>query len=53
MIAVLGPPPPELVARSQSMLKYQWPERVKNPEGMICESSEQYFGGPFFDHDGI
>ena len=53
MIALLGPAPLELVTRSQSMLGYQWPEQVKIPDGVVCENAEQYFGGPFFDQDGI
>lgn len=52
MIALLGPPPPELVARSHSIRGYKWPEPIKQGEGKICESSEQYFSGPFFDEDG-
>ena len=35
------------------MARYPWPQSVKNPDGMACENAEQYFGGPFFDHDGI
>ncbi|KAK9367918.1 kinase-like domain-containing protein [Lipomyces kononenkoae] len=52
IIALLGPPPPGLVARSHSMQGYKWPEPVKNEDGRVCESAEQYFGGPFFDEDG-
>ncbi|KAJ5796965.1 uncharacterized protein N7518_005505 [Penicillium psychrosexuale] len=50
MIALLGHPPPELIARLQSM-KYQWPEPVEE-DGVTYDSAEQYFGGPFFDHTG-
>ncbi|KAM5457359.1 hypothetical protein MaudCBS49596_000554 [Microsporum audouinii] len=53
MIALLGPPPPELVTRYQSMLGYAWPEPIRNEVGEICESAEQYFGGPFFSKDGL
>ncbi|KAK9235618.1 kinase-like domain-containing protein [Lipomyces kononenkoae] len=52
IIALLGSPPPGLVARSHSMLGYKWPEPVKKEDGKVCESAEQYFGGPFFDEDG-
>ncbi|KAK9320294.1 kinase-like domain-containing protein [Lipomyces orientalis] len=52
IIALLGPPPPMLVARSHLMLGYKWPEPVKKEDGKVCESAEQYFGGPFFDEDG-
>ncbi|THC89084.1 hypothetical protein EYZ11_011473 [Aspergillus tanneri] len=53
MIALFGRPPSELIARSQSMLGYNWPEPVKRGDGQVCESAEQYFGGPFFDKHGI
>ncbi|KAB8278281.1 CMGC protein kinase [Aspergillus minisclerotigenes] len=52
MIALLGPPPQELVARSHAMRDYQWPESIRKEDGTICENAEQYFGGPFFDEDG-
>ncbi|KKZ65630.1 hypothetical protein EMCG_08537 [[Emmonsia] crescens] len=52
MIALLGPPPPELLARSHSMRGYKWPEPAKREDGKMCESAEQYFAGPFFDKDG-
>ena len=50
MIALLGHPPPELIARYQST-QYKWPEPVKE-DGVTYDSAEQYFGGPFFDHTG-
>lgn len=53
MIALLGHPPPELVARFHSMPEYQWPEPVKTADGEAYDSAEQYFGGPLFDHNGI
>lgn len=52
MIALLGPPPPELIARSYSLRDFQWPEAVKREDGKICENAEQYFDGPFFDANG-
>ncbi|KAJ5212603.1 uncharacterized protein N7498_004249 [Penicillium cinerascens] len=52
MIALLGNPPQDLITRSHSMSGYQWPECVKNVEGVTCENAEKYFGGPFFDHNG-
>jgi hypothetical protein len=30
------------------MLGYKWPEPVKREDGQVCESAQQYFGGPFF-----
>ena len=53
MFALLGHPPPELLARLHSMREYQWPEPVKTVDGVTYDSAEQYFDGPFFDHNGI
>ncbi|GKZ32815.1 hypothetical protein AbraIFM66950_002448, partial [Aspergillus brasiliensis] len=52
MIAILGPPPQELVSRAQSMFGYKWPEKIKRADGTICGSALGYFGGPFFDDNG-
>ena len=52
MIALLGPPPPELVTRVQSMLGSRWPVAIQREDGKICESPVEYFGGPFFDKHG-
>jgi hypothetical protein len=53
MIALLGPPPPEIIQRYQYMREYSWPESVKREDGRVCETAEEYFGGPFFDEEGI
>ncbi|GKZ26310.1 hypothetical protein AbraIFM66951_002258 [Aspergillus brasiliensis] len=52
MIALLGPPPLELVSRAQSMSGYKWPEEMRRTDGTICGSALEYFGGPFFDDNG-
>lgn len=53
MIALLGPPPPELIAKYHEMRELKWPEPVREAGGELCESAEEFFGGPFFDKDGI
>ena len=53
MIALLGPPPPEILQRYQSMREYQWPEPVRREDGSACETAEEFFGGPFFDSNGM
>ena len=53
MIALLGHPPPELITRSASMSGYQWPQSVRNADGVLCENAEEFYGGPFFDNNGI
>ncbi|KAE8154687.1 kinase-like domain-containing protein [Aspergillus avenaceus] len=52
MIALLGPPPPELVSRTHARSRNDWPEAIQGADGRLCETAEQYFDGPFFDGDG-
>ncbi|KOC09566.1 hypothetical protein AFLA70_762g000320 [Aspergillus flavus AF70] len=51
MIALPGPPPQELITRYRSLLKYQWPQPIATVDDNVYESSNQFFGGPFFDGD--
>jgi hypothetical protein len=53
MIALLGPPPPEVIQRYQYMREYSWPEPVRREDGRVCETAEEYFCGPLFDNNGI
>ncbi|CAG8135534.1 unnamed protein product [Penicillium salamii] len=53
MIALLGPPPPEIIQRSQFLREYPWPTPVRREDGRVCETAEEYFCGPFFDEKGI
>lgn len=53
MVALLGPPPPEIIQRYQYMREYSWPEPVRREDGRVCETAEEYFSGPFFDDNGI
>ncbi|CEJ62036.1 Putative Remark: SRPK family members may be uniquely regulated and targeted [Penicillium brasilianum] len=53
MIALLGPPPPEIIQRYQFMREYSWPQPVRREDGRLCETAEEYFCGPFFDGKGI
>ncbi|KAJ5413535.1 hypothetical protein N7465_005840 [Penicillium sp. CMV-2018d] len=52
MIALLGPPPPEILQRYQYMREYSWPQHVRREDGRLCETAEEYFCGPFFDNTG-
>ncbi|KAJ6086034.1 hypothetical protein N7486_010315 [Penicillium sp. IBT 16267x] len=52
MIALLGPPPKELIAKEISMAQHYWPHAVSNESGIPCRNAREYFGGPFFDGDG-
>lgn len=53
MVALLGPPPPEIMQRYQYMREYPWPEPVRRKDDRLCETAEEYFDGPFFDNNGI
>lgn len=52
MVALLGPPPPEVIQRYQYMREYSWPEPVRREDDRVCETAEEYFCGPFFDNNG-
>jgi hypothetical protein len=53
MIALLGPPPLEIIQRYQYMREYSWPQPIRREDGKVCETAEEYFCGPFFDNNGI
>ncbi|KAJ6190531.1 hypothetical protein N7519_000552 [Penicillium mononematosum] len=52
MIALLGPPHPEVIQRYQYMREYSWPQSVRREDDRVCGTAEEYFGGPFFDNNG-
>ena len=53
MIALLGPPHPEVMQRYKYMREYVWPEPVRRKDNRVCKTAEEYFCGPFFDNNGI
>ncbi|KAJ5146587.1 protein kinase [Penicillium bovifimosum] len=52
MIALLGPPPPNLISASHSTLVLKWPQKIQLYGGELCENAMEMFHGPFFDDDG-
>lgn len=52
MIALLGPPPKELIDREQEGLKWNFRPEVVNSEGKMCSKASEFYGGPFFDSEG-
>lgn len=52
MIALLGPPPEELLARETQWSKVDWDEPCPGIYGGLHQNPQQYFEGPFFDSDG-
>ncbi|KAL4923708.1 putative protein kinase [Aspergillus undulatus] len=52
MIALLGPPPAELLERYQHWRGFKFPEKIRARTGPLFESAEEFFQGPFFSEDG-
>ncbi|MCJ1401818.1 hypothetical protein MMC11_005035 [Xylographa trunciseda] len=52
MIALLGPPPKELVARELEMRRWNFDPAVENDENKLCHKAYQFYKGPFFDSEG-
>lgn len=52
MIALLGPPPKELILREREGLKWKWAPAAQNAEGKTCTTASEWFGCPFFDENG-
>ena len=53
MIALLGPPPGALLAKSKAMSEHNWPQPVTNDTGgALCNNAQEFFGGPFFNAEG-
>ncbi|KAJ6155144.1 hypothetical protein N7470_005710 [Penicillium chermesinum] len=47
MIALLGPPPKELIIREREGLKWKWAPAAQNASGKFCTTASEWFGGPF------
>ncbi|KAH1424263.1 hypothetical protein KXX32_006990 [Aspergillus fumigatus] len=52
MIALLGPPPKELLAKSDAMADFKWPNSIRNERGQLSRNGREYFEGPFFSERG-
>lgn len=49
MIALLGPPPSELIAKSNAMSGHNWPQPVTKDTGELYNNAQEFFDGPFFN----
>lgn len=49
MIALLGPPPRELLAKSNAMSGRNWPQPVAKDTGELCNNAQDFFDGPLFN----
>ncbi len=52
MIALLGAPPKILINREIQWSEVKWSHAVPNPEGKLCQTAREYYGGPFFNSEG-
>lgn len=52
MIALLGPPPKDLLRRERNFRKLAFTPGIFNSRGKSCKNAFEYFEGPFFDDDG-
>lgn len=52
MIALLGPPPKVLLAKSKALSEHNWPQPVVNDAGELCNNAREFFYGPFFNAEG-
>jgi hypothetical protein len=52
MIALFGPPLPEIIQRYERMQEYSWAEPVRREDGRVCETAEKYFCLPLFYSNG-
>ena len=53
MIALLGPPPKELVDREKEGLGWKFRPEMENSDGKLCGRASEFYRGPFFDSEGI
>ncbi|KAJ5084542.1 hypothetical protein NUU61_009121 [Penicillium alfredii] len=52
MIALLGPPPKELLTKADAMAEHRWPDSIQNERGKVCCNLRDFFDGPFFNEKG-
>jgi serine/threonine protein kinase len=52
MIALLGAPPRALIYREIQWSEVKWSHAMPNSEGKLCQTTREYYGGPFFDSQG-
>ncbi|CCE35386.1 uncharacterized protein CPUR_06814 [Claviceps purpurea 20.1] len=52
LISMSGEPPPLLVKRERMCRENKLDDFVVNSKGKVCETMNEYWGGPFFDDDG-
>ncbi|CAG8027706.1 unnamed protein product [Penicillium nalgiovense] len=53
MIALLGPPPKEVIERAEYMSQVDYASPIRIGAGKPCKNAREVFGGPYFDKEGI
>ncbi|KGO67759.1 hypothetical protein PITC_000970 [Penicillium italicum] len=53
MIALLGPPPKEVIERADFMSQVEYDSTISIEIGKPCKNAREVFGGPYFDEKGI
>lgn len=53
MIALLGPPPQKLIDREKHWRDIPWERSFPSVDGTWCDTAHEYYGGPFFDLEGM
>lgn len=53
MIALLGPPPADLITRYHSLVDMEFPEAIRSADGPLCKTAEEVFEGTFFGEHGM
>ncbi|OCL03204.1 CMGC protein kinase [Glonium stellatum] len=51
IIALLGPPPKGLLDREKLWSDIKWGNAVLNSDDKLCQTTREYFGGPFFNYE--
>ncbi|KAK4867104.1 hypothetical protein LT330_007845 [Penicillium expansum] len=52
MIALLGPPPKEVIERADFMSQVEYDSTISIEIGKPCKNAREDFGGPYFDEEG-
>lgn len=52
MIALLGPPPKEVIERAEYMSQVDYASPIRIGAGKPCKNAREVFGGPYFDKEG-
>ena len=52
MIALLGPPPKEVIERADYMSQVEYDSTISIEFGTPCKNAREIFGGPYFNEEG-